>query len=84
MELIIVGSLYAEIALGLYVVRGENVVLLGEIDAQRETSAPLQQVCFGLPWPCLSASRLPGPALKLHACARGPDGEHARLKALTR
>jgi U6 snRNA-associated Sm-like protein LSm1 len=45
-ELIIVGSLYAEIALGLYVVRGENVVLLGEIDTQRETPTPLQQVRF--------------------------------------
>ena len=44
MELIIVGSLYAEIALGLYVVRGENVVLLGELDATREVPQPLQQV----------------------------------------
>ena len=38
------GNLYAEIALGLYVVRGENVVLLGEIDPTRETPENLQQV----------------------------------------
>ena len=43
-ELIIVGNLYAEITLGLYVVRGENVVLLGELDATREVPQPLQQV----------------------------------------
>lgn len=43
-ELIIVGALYTEIALGLYVVRGENVVLLGEIDAAQGTSPALQEV----------------------------------------
>ena len=44
MELITVGNLFSEIALGLYVVRGENVVLLGEIDATREIPRVLQQV----------------------------------------
>ena len=38
-ERIVVGSLYAERALGLYVVRGENVVLLGEIDETRDPPA---------------------------------------------
>ena len=46
-ELITVGNQYAEIALGLYVVRGENVVLLGEIDAAREPPQNLQQVGIG-------------------------------------
>eukprot|EP00941_MAST-03F_sp_MAST-3F-sp1_P004103 g4103.t1 len=31
-----VGDLYGDIPLGLYIVRGENVVLLGEIDPERE------------------------------------------------
>lgn len=36
-ERIIVGSSYSDIPLGLYIVRGENVVLLGEVDEGRET-----------------------------------------------
>ena len=43
-ERIIVGSLYAEVPLGLYVVRGENVVLLGEIDESKDPPSPLRQV----------------------------------------
>ena len=43
-ERIVVGNLYAEVALGLYVVRGENVVLLGEIDEAKDPPAPLRQV----------------------------------------
>ena len=43
-ERIVVGSLYAERALGLYVVRGENVVLLGEIDEMRDPPAALRRV----------------------------------------
>ena len=41
-ERIVVGSLYAEVPLGLYVVRGENVVLLGEIDETRDPPYLLQ------------------------------------------
>lgn len=41
-ERIIVGNLYAEKPLGLYVVRGENVVLLGEIDDTRDPPHLLQ------------------------------------------
>jgi|TARA_B110000977_G_scaffold67069_2_gene91144 U6 snRNA-associated Sm-like protein LSm1 len=36
-ERIIVGSSYSDIPLGLYIVRGENVVLMGEVDESRET-----------------------------------------------
>jgi U6 snRNA-associated Sm-like protein LSm1 len=36
-ERIIVGSSYSDIPLGLYIVRGENVVLMGEIDETIET-----------------------------------------------
>ncbi len=43
-ERIIVGTLYAEDPLGLYVVRGENVVLLGDIDASHDPPAILQKV----------------------------------------
>ncbi|KAL4445813.1 hypothetical protein ABPG77_009012 [Micractinium sp. CCAP 211/92] len=43
-ERIIVGEQYAEIPLGLHVVRGENVVLLGELDASREPPPGLQLV----------------------------------------
>ncbi len=43
-ERIIVGILYAEDPLGLYVVRGENVVLLGDIDPAHDPPAILQKV----------------------------------------
>uniref|UniRef100_A0A0D6RB41 U6 snRNA-associated Sm-like protein LSm1 n=1 Tax=Araucaria cunninghamii TaxID=56994 RepID=A0A0D6RB41_ARACU len=36
LERIIVGDLYSDIPLGLYVIRGENVVLIGELDLERE------------------------------------------------
>ena len=36
-ERIIVGSSYSDIHLGLYIVRGENVVLMGEVDEATET-----------------------------------------------
>ena len=36
-ERIIVGSSYSDIPLGLYSVRGENGVLMGEVDEARET-----------------------------------------------
>ncbi|CAL5221532.1 g3740 [Coccomyxa viridis] len=43
-ERIVVGNLYAEDPLGLYVVRGENVVLLGDIDGADDPPAVLQKV----------------------------------------
>eukprot|EP01018_Ginkgo_biloba_P034942 Gb_06915 [translate_table: standard] len=36
LERIIVGDVYCDIPLGLYVIRGENVVLIGELDPARE------------------------------------------------
>ncbi|WCJ42822.1 Sm-like protein LSM1B [Euphorbia peplus] len=35
-ERVIVGGLYCDIPLGLYVIRGENVVLIGELDVEKE------------------------------------------------
>ena len=42
MERIHVGKKYGDIPRGIFVVRGENVVLLGEIE--KESDTPLQQV----------------------------------------
>ncbi|KAF2323638.1 hypothetical protein GH714_036428 [Hevea brasiliensis] len=39
-ERVIVGDLYCDIPLGLYVIRGENVVLIGELDLEREELPP--------------------------------------------
>lgn len=44
MERIIVGQQYAEDPLGLYIVRGENVVLLGELDGMQDPPAILEKV----------------------------------------
>jgi U6 snRNA-associated Sm-like protein LSm1 len=44
LERIIVGSQFGEIHLGLYVVRGENVVLLGEIDDELDPPKILERV----------------------------------------
>ncbi|XVE70729.1 hypothetical protein DITRI_Ditri10aG0094200 [Diplodiscus trichospermus] len=35
-ERVIVGDLYCDVPLGLYVIRGENVVLIGELDLEKE------------------------------------------------
>lgn len=43
-ERIIVGTQYCDVRLGLYVVRGENLVLMGQIDPDREVPAGLQLV----------------------------------------
>ncbi|KAF3970910.1 hypothetical protein CMV_005433 [Castanea mollissima] len=37
---VIVGELYCDIPLGLYVIRGENVVLIGELDLDKEELPP--------------------------------------------
>lgn len=39
-ERIVVGDLCCDIPLGLYVIRGENVVLIGELDLDREDLPP--------------------------------------------
>uniref|UniRef100_A0A0D6R1G6 U6 snRNA-associated Sm-like protein LSm1 n=1 Tax=Araucaria cunninghamii TaxID=56994 RepID=A0A0D6R1G6_ARACU len=39
-ERIIVGDLYCDCPHGLYVIRGENVVLIGELDPEREELPP--------------------------------------------
>ena len=36
MERIIVGETYADIPLGTFIVRGENVVLMGQVDPEQE------------------------------------------------
>uniref|UniRef100_A0A383VD55 U6 snRNA-associated Sm-like protein LSm1 n=1 Tax=Tetradesmus obliquus TaxID=3088 RepID=A0A383VD55_TETOB len=43
-ERIIVGSLYSDIPLGIYLLRGENLVLMGQVDPGREVPPGLQQV----------------------------------------
>lgn len=43
-ERIHVGKKYGDIPRGIFIVRGENVVLLGEIDLERECDTVLQQV----------------------------------------
>ncbi|XP_065169692.1 U6 snRNA-associated Sm-like protein LSm1 [Atheta coriaria] len=43
-ERIHVGKEYGDIPRGVFIVRGENVVLLGEIDEEREAGLPLQEV----------------------------------------
>ncbi|KAL6222076.1 hypothetical protein ACLB2K_005468 [Fragaria x ananassa] len=39
-ERVIVGGLYCDIPLGLYVIRGENVVLIGELELNKEELPP--------------------------------------------
>ncbi|CAH1106124.1 unnamed protein product [Psylliodes chrysocephalus] len=43
-ERIHVGNEYGDIPRGVFIVRGENVVLLGEIDADKESELPLTEV----------------------------------------
>ena len=43
-ERIIVGEQYGDIPLGTQLIRGENVVLLGQVDPEREFPAQLTQV----------------------------------------
>jgi len=43
-ERIHVGMEYGDIPRGVFVIRGDNVVLLGEIDLEKEDSLPLKQV----------------------------------------
>ncbi|RYR20230.1 hypothetical protein Ahy_B03g065322 isoform A [Arachis hypogaea] len=43
-ERLIVGDLYCDVPLGLYVIRGENVVLIGELDLGKE-ELPQHMTC---------------------------------------
>ncbi|XP_060576592.1 U6 snRNA-associated Sm-like protein LSm1 [Ruditapes philippinarum] len=43
-ERIHVGRKYGDIPRGIFIVRGENVVLLGEVDVENENSLPLDEV----------------------------------------
>jgi U6 snRNA-associated Sm-like protein LSm1 len=43
-ERVYYGNAFAENRHGLFLIRGENVVLLGEIDLDREDDVPLRQV----------------------------------------
>ncbi|GFR97988.1 U6 snRNA-associated Sm-like protein LSm1 [Elysia marginata] len=43
-ERIHVGKKYGDIPRGIFIVRGENVVLLGEVDLENEDKLPLEQV----------------------------------------
>ncbi|XP_010876652.1 U6 snRNA-associated Sm-like protein LSm1 isoform X3 [Esox lucius] len=45
-ERIHVGKKYGDLPRGIFIVRGENVVLLGEIDLEKECETSLQQVCI--------------------------------------
>jgi len=38
------GDVYGDIHRGVFLIRGENVVLVGEIDLDKEDNIPLQQV----------------------------------------
>jgi len=42
-ERLIVGGMYCDIPRGLYIIRGENVLLLGEIDLDGEDEIPYRQ-----------------------------------------
>ncbi|KAF9426409.1 SM-like, degradation of cytoplasmic mRNAs and positively regulates transcription initiation [Podila epigama] len=43
-ERIYVGNAYGDIPRGIFIIRGENVVLLGEIDLDKEDDSPLREV----------------------------------------
>lgn len=43
-ERIHVGNEYGDIPRGIFIIRGENVVLLGEIDRDKESKLPLKEI----------------------------------------
>ncbi|XP_058213090.1 sm-like protein LSM1B [Rhododendron vialii] len=47
-ERVTVGDLYSDIPLGLYIIRGENVVLIGELDLDKE-ELPLRMIRVSAP-----------------------------------
>jgi len=38
------GSKYGDIQRGIFLIRGENIVLLGEVDESKELASPLKEV----------------------------------------
>jgi hypothetical protein len=50
-ERVIVGELYCDVPLGLYVIRGENVVLIGEL----VITAVTYEMTMVIPFPCIHA-----------------------------
>ncbi|KZT06933.1 Sm-like ribonucleoprotein [Laetiporus sulphureus 93-53] len=46
MERIYCEDVFAEVWRGLFLIRGENVVLLGEVDLDQEDDVPLRQVAW--------------------------------------
>lgn len=47
-ERIIVGEKYSDILMGLYIVRGDNIVVMGEIDTVKESSGRISKVEPGI------------------------------------
>ena len=45
------GNRYGDVPKGLYIVRGENVVLMGEIDLDREDEIPHSCLLYTSPSP---------------------------------
>merc|ERR1712137_517605 len=43
-ERLFVGNAYGDIPIGLFVVRGDNIVLIGDINPQKEQGSPLRRV----------------------------------------
>jgi U6 snRNA-associated Sm-like protein LSm1 len=43
-ERVIVNNLFTDIRVGLHLIRGENVVLMGEVDPERDASSGLTEV----------------------------------------
>ena len=50
-ERIYVGDCFGDIDRGIYLVRGENVVLLGEIDSMKDENQDLREVWLARGWP---------------------------------
>ncbi|KAJ2780291.1 hypothetical protein H4R18_003527 [Coemansia javaensis] len=46
LERVYVGDAYGDLERGVFIIRGENVVLLGEIDEEAEDALPLRQLPF--------------------------------------
>ena len=70
-ERISAGGKFADVPMGLYMIRGDNIVLLGELVRARAALAARARarVCFSHVLPCL-LKRLPGP------CSLSPPHTH--------
>ncbi|XP_062217720.1 sm-like protein LSM1B [Phragmites australis] len=47
-ERVFVGELYCDVPLGLYVIRGENLVLIGELHGREKDELPAQMTCVSV------------------------------------